>query len=232
MRRAGQVGLFLVGLLIGSSCASGDSGLADDEIQDRVVRVETSACGHASSTTGTGFVLDDGRVITAAHTVAGAGSLLVYGVGEPARTAEIVAFDRVSDLAVLEMASPASVRGSLRLGPRPAAGSAVRLALIGPDEPQLVETTVLRRVRVRIDGVRTTDLVERPGLELAERVDLGDSGAAVMDSDGMLVGVVFGRSTGGVDRTFASGVDGLDALIDSVPSPHRCDPSQHQVVAG
>ncbi len=59
------------------------------------------ACGITSS--GSGFVVADGRVVTNAHVVAGVDTPLVELPGRPAREGRVVYIDPVDDIAVISV---------------------------------------------------------------------------------------------------------------------------------
>jgi hypothetical protein len=54
----------------------------------------------------------------------------------------------------------------------------------------------------------------RPALELAARVSVGDSGAAVIAHTGEVVGVVFARSQRRAGTAYAVGATALRALLE------------------
>ncbi len=190
---------------------------------EATVVIETTACGHASATSGVGVVLEDGRILTTAHTVSGAGTVHVSGTESDAT---IVAYDPAADLAVIE--AGVGLDGVHLTDAPVEVGDRLRLVR-GSEETDVVDVSVLRRIDVRIDGVRTSEIVRRRGFEIDHRVELGDSGAGLFDESGGLVAVVYGRSTAGADRSFTVGVDAVKALLDRPAATYRCDPENHQI---
>ena len=87
----------VVGLAV--ACTSGtQTALAP---ADRAVHLTVDGCGVSSNTSGSGFLFDDGLVITTAHLVIRAeGVEVTYPDGSHA-TAEVLAIDTVRDLAAL-----------------------------------------------------------------------------------------------------------------------------------
>jgi len=187
--------------------------------------VETTACGHASGTTGSAILLADEMVLVAAHVVIAATELTVTHDGRN-YAAELRRLDARTDLALLDVPglSAASV---LRLG-RPRAPSTVHIVGNGPSGS--VDVGILRLVQIRIEEVRSSVRAQRFGFEVDYRVELGDSGAGVFDARGDLVGVVFGRSTVRDDRSFVVHADEIDVLLDLEEVDYRCDPSLSRVV--
>ena len=124
-----------------------------------------------------GTVIEDGRVLTVDHVLAGARRIEVDG-----RPATVVRRRPGMDLAVLRVPG---VRGPrVRFG-EARAGDEVRV---------LARPAVVRR-RVSARLVDAPGRPRRPSLELGVAVASGDSGAPVVDGRGRVVGVIFARST-------------------------------------
>ncbi len=156
-----------------------------------VPRVRAEACSTRSS--GTGFVIDAGYVVTNAHVVAGAGNVVV-DTPVDRRPAVVVFFDPELDVAVLRVdglvapslvfARAAPARGALgaTFG-YPGGGDAVV-------EPAAV-TAAYEAEGLDITGTRR---VNRGIIELRGVVDPGDSGGPLLLVDGTVGGVVFAES--------------------------------------
>lgn len=209
-------------VILGGSYAWAQPGLVS--AYARSASVTTTACGHASATTGAAVVIDDGEVLVAAHVVIGATDLIVTHneVDYPARLSRI---DTRTDLALLEAAGVVAP-GAIRLA-RPVSGTSVHLVGDGPSGS--VEANILRMLDIGIEEVRSTARSRRLGFELDRRVALGDSGAAVVDGQGRLVGVVFGRSTLREDRSFAVHVDEIALLLEGEGQRFGCNPSRDRM---
>lgn len=160
-------------------------------------------CGQQSQ--GSGFVYAPGHVLTNAHVVAGARSVLIAGDGSGASIglrARVVLFDPNTDVAVLDV--PGLARTSLAFAGQVTAGAPAEVIgypLNGPFTPtaarvaahQLVtgpniyfDTTVTRRVYV-------LRAIVRPG----------NSGGPLLAPDGKVDGVVFASSTTDPDTGYA-----------------------------
>jgi S1-C subfamily serine protease len=150
----------------------------------------------------TGFAVGDGRVVTVAHAVGGAGTLRVASVA-----ARVLRAEPRTDLAVIAApgvrAAPPR-RGSAR------AGQAVTVRVLRGGRAWALRATVRRRITARVHPLGGGPPQVRPGLELAVRIEPGDSGAPVLDGDQRVVGVIFAR---------ADGRDGLAYAVDARALP-------------
>jgi S1-C subfamily serine protease len=162
----------------------------------RVVEVAvTSPAGAAELATG--FAAGGDRVVTVAHVLDEPGTVAVDG-----RVARVVRIDRRDDLAVL--AVPGLRAAPARIGK---GGHAVRLLLRDGARPGVVRRAITATVRVD-----PAPAVRRPALELAAGVEPGDSGAAVVDDSGRVVGVLFATSRERVHTAYAVDASALAAL--------------------
>ncbi len=86
--------------------------------------------------------------------------------------------------------------------------------------------TVTRRVNIRTEDVYAEGETLRPGFELDARVQLGDSGGAIV-IDGRLAAVVWSRSRRTNDRSWA--IDpARGRRPDRRPAAKRCDRRRHR----
>lgn len=156
-----------------------------------VLRVQAETCAYRS--TGTGFVIAAGYVVTNAHVVAGAREITV-AAATGSLSAVAVFFDPELDIALLHVGGLSAsalvfsagdpARGALgaTIG-YPAGGDAVV-------EPAAV-TDVYPAEGLDITG---TERVTRQIVELRARVEPGDSGGPLLLIDGTVGGVVFAES--------------------------------------
>lgn len=192
------------------------------ESAERAVVIATTACGHASRTTGSGTRIDDTRVLTAAHVVIGAGSVTVDG--EPAA---VVAVNPTADLALLRSAGPELA--PLALGEPASAGSHVDVHGATSGD---VRVTVARPATLVVDDVGAAGRSRRSGYVLDGSIDGGDSGAGLHAPDG-LVGVVFATSTAGTATAYAvDSTEIRDFLETASEREHACDPSRSRIIPG
>ena len=164
----------------------------------RVVAIAVSSPAGAAELA-TGFAAGGDRVITVAHALDGPGTLTVNG-----RRARVVRVDRRDDLALLAVHGlrAAPVRTATAAAPADA-----RLLLRDGARPARIRRAITATVRIE-----PAPAVRRPALELAAAVADGDSGAAVTDARGRVVGVVFATSRDRAQTAYAVDATALDAL--------------------
>lgn len=153
-----------------------------------VVRVETARCeGRA---VGTGFAIDDHRIVTAAHVIDGAVAVTVQGDGFVA-TAEVIGANRDRDVAVLWVDHSFETTLSLGQG-RPGLGAEVTL-LGFPDAETTLQAS--RGIVSGTDGeVRYDDGVELSGLIATDAsINGGNSGGPALAADDTVMGLVTGK---------------------------------------
>jgi S1-C subfamily serine protease len=166
----------------------------------RVVAIAaTSPAGAAELATG--FAVGRDRVVTVAHVLDAGGTVTVDGRG-----ARVVHVDRRDDLALL------AVRGVRAARVRTAAGAgSVRVLLRGGARPARIRRAITATVRIE-----PAPAVRRAALDLAADVAPGDSGAAVVDGGGRVVGVLFATSSGRAHSAYAVDASALAALLRNV----------------
>lgn len=160
--------------------------------------------------TGSGALVDDGLVLTSAHTLRGAESVVVTR-GDDEVPATIVGFDPNLDLAYLAVdlvGEPLVVDSSgLERGERG------RAWVVRDGDAVPVDVVVERRVELHTEDIYVEGETVRPGLELAADIEPGDSGGVVV-VDGEVVGVVWARSRRQPGRAYAIDPDRGGERID------------------
>ena len=160
------------------------------------VSVTSTGCGGRSLASG--FVVADDLVVSAAHPVAGRRQVAVTSSTGETRSGYVVAFDAALDVAALRV--PGLAGEPVVLAPddaaerAPAGSTGVVASASGDGELVSKPARVTRRVRANIDDVYEIQRVSRRGLELGFDGGYGDSGAAVLNGDGVVVGMVFATS--------------------------------------
>ena len=186
----------LGGLLPGVTPTVPDVDLADPALAQAarsVARIAGTAYACGTSSTGSGFVVAQDRVVTDAHVVAGVDRPVVELPGEPARQGRIVYFDPVDDLAVIAVdhlgAAPlpiaptlatnslAVVQGYPYGGPLTSGGAKVLAVDTAP-----------------IPDIYGQGSADREVYALAAQVRPGNSGGPLLTTDGQAAGVVFARA--------------------------------------
>lgn len=195
---------------------------ADDEPApaERAVIIETTACGDASRTTGSGVIVADDTVLTAAHVVVGAADVTAGG-----RPARIDVLDTERDLARLHVdgieASSVAIASA-------AAGAEATIA--SSSERGTIAAVVARRLDITIEEVRSDRRVTRDGYELRTITGGGDSGAGVFDVDDRLIGVLFATSNDRDGVSYATASSELRHVLDEPAASHVCDAAESRVV--
>ena len=217
----------VVAVLVGVGCSATNSEVDSDAGQlagERAVVLTTTACGDSSRTTGSGVVVDQAIVLTAAHVVAGATDVFVDGAEEPAA---VVLIDLTRDLALLKV--PGVDAPPIELVDL---DSGVEVQVVGGASSGTVDAVVRRRVRMEVDDVRSTTRSHRSGYELDAEIAGGDSGAGVFDTDGGLGGIVFAIPTERSGSTYAVGRSEIDHVLSVAGrGEYHCDPAQSLLVS-
>ena len=158
-----------------------------------VTAVGCSGRAHAS-----GFAVADDLVVTAAHPVAGRRRVAVTDTAGRSRNGFVVALDPALDVAAVRVpglgADPVSLAAGDDAALAPAGGRGVVAAMSDAGVLTRKPVEVIRRVRTNIEDVYRTVRVSRRGLELSFDGGYGDSGAAELNGDGTVVGMVFATS--------------------------------------
>jgi S1-C subfamily serine protease len=154
-------------------------------------RVVTIAC--TTQITGTGEIIAHGYLVTNAHVVAGAGSVVVQ-LGAQQVTAAVVAFDPQLDVALLY--APALKGAALRFAAadpvRGTVGAAIGYAGGGP--LVVIPAGVAGSYSATARDIYGRSRIDRTILELRAAIQPGDSGGPLILADGTIGGLVFAES--------------------------------------
>jgi S1-C subfamily serine protease len=168
--------------------------------QPSTVKVTAATCLSLSS--GTGFVVDRGYVVTNAHVIAGA-SLIRVTLGTTALDATAVLLDPQLDIALLY--TPGLSAPALRFAANDPVRGADGATLGFPGggrlsvEPAAVAGSYAAQGRDIYGEARVTRRI----LELRAKVDRGDSGGPLILADGTVGGVVFAEARTDEDVGYA-----------------------------
>ncbi|MDN4613568.1 MarP family serine protease [Leifsonia sp. F6_8S_P_1B] len=186
--------------------------------EDSTVTVLASkpACGVDSE--GSGWVVMRGRVVTNAHVVAGASSIVVREPGSNSvERATLVAFDPERDLAVLDVADLDAA--PLDIGQDAVAGQQTYAVGYPGDGPFTISPQRVRdRLTARGSDIYQSGIVDRDIYSTRGSVRPGNSGGPLLDTSGDVVGVVFARSSVDPDTGYALTLDELRPVLSSVGS--------------
>ena len=151
-----------------------------------------------------------GQVVTVAHAIAGAASISVIDDAGDAHAATVRAFDKDSDLAMLDV--PGLAAPALQIAPS-AVGRASMLTWNREAGVMNDEVTVSKLLTVTIEDIYVEESAARRGLEVLGEVHAGDSGGAVLSSTGDVIGIIYARSRTRNGVGFATDASELDALL-------------------
>ncbi|MBW3546692.1 MAG: MarP family serine protease [Actinobacteria bacterium] len=199
-----------------------ESGLSADlarSLAASTYRVEGEACGRLQE--GSGFVAEPGVVVTNAHVVAGQDTTELIAVDGSRAQAQVVMFDPDTDLAVLTSGVGAA---ALPIGQ---SGVGVQGGVFGYPGGGALEVSPFD-VREAVQAVGR-DLygdgpTRRQVLILSSRLAPGDSGAALVDGTGSVVGVAFAIAPDRAGTAYALHVDELREALSAPRTPTDTGP--------
>lgn len=198
--------------------ASGIDKATLDRVIASTVQVEGPACGRIQE--GSGFVVADGVVVTNAHVVAGEDSTSLLTPDGRRASATVVHFDSDRDLAILsapDVRAPALPIADAKPGDRgavlghPGGGPLTVSPFLVSDEVQALGRDLYDRHETR-----------REVLILAADLAPGDSGAALVNAKGEVVGVAFAIAPDRRGTAYALDVVELRAAL-AAPRGQKAD---------
>lgn len=193
--------------------ATGLSQAMAEQVAASTVRVESAGCRQRQ--TGSGSVLGPDLVVTNAHVVAGADEVgVALQPGGELLQARVVAFDSARDLAVLSV--PGIGRPVLPVVEAELGDEGAVFGYPGGGDLTLSPFAVgdIRTASGR--DIYGDEGTSRELLFLAATLHPGDSGAAVVDQDGSVVGVAFAIAPDRSDVAYALTAGEVAAVLDEV----------------
>jgi S1-C subfamily serine protease len=191
------------------------SGLSDQTaatVARSVVKVEGEACNRIQD--GTGFVVGPDTVVTNAHVVAGERTTQVLRDDGSRRNATVIGFDPGRDIAVLRVERLDRPALALR-----ASEAGQRGGVFGHPGGGPLRIAPFRTVRI-IDAlgrdIYDDAQVTREVLELNASLRPGDSGSALVDADGVVVGLAFAVAPDNPNVSYALSVAEVRRSLDAV----------------
>lgn len=189
---------------------------AVDETRESIVQVSGDTPECDAGVTGSGFVIEQGLVITNAHVVAGVDEPIVrVRQGDPPLRANVVLFDAQKDIALLSV--PALDSPPLQLASELArSGDAAALAGFPESGPFRAEPARIRTmVRALGDDIYGQAGVEREVYAFRGTVLPGNSGGPLMRPDGHVLGMVFGADDEAEATGYALTVSELQGALEA-----------------
>ena len=182
--------------------ASASDAALSDAIRPAIIHVVGDSRACSRRLMGSGFVAAPDLVVTNAHVVAGTNAVsldTLYGV----KDAEVVYYNPDVDIAVLR--SPGLGITPLEWAPAEAATGDSALVVGFPESGPYTVTPVRVRERLIIAGpdIYASGHVERDAYTVRGTIQPGNSGGPLLDSDGRVLGMVFGASIDETDTGYA-----------------------------
>lgn len=182
-----------------------------DRVAASTVKISGTACGRILS--GSGFAPAADTIVTNAHVVAGVDHPSVIRTDGHRISATVVAFDPNRDLAVLRV--PGLGRPALPVGD---ADTGDEGAVYGHPQGQDALAIIPARVE-NIVNAQGLDLygdraIRREVLILAAALEPGDSGGALVDTGGNVIGVAFAVAPDRPSTSYALSSDELRAVLN------------------
>ena len=195
-----------------AGAAPGASGLSQEtaeRVSQSTVKIQGQACSRIQE--GSGFFVDDDLVVTNAHVVAGEDDTQVELSDGSTLDADVVAFDPQRDLAVLrtEDSDPAPL-------PVRAANSGDTGGVFGHPGGGPLEISPFRvseQITATGTDIYDRSRTNREVLVLASELAPGDSGSALVDPSGQVVGVAFAVAPDKPGVSYALAVEELEAVL-------------------
>ncbi|MEV0683819.1 MarP family serine protease [Nocardia sp. NPDC050378] len=175
-------------------------------LQPSVLRIRGVAPSCQRALEGSGFVVAPERVMTNAHVVAGTTSVSVDTARGPL-DANVVLFDPSKDIAVL--AVPGLTSPVIPLAPTPAASGESAIVLGYPGGGPYTASAARVRETLDLTGptIHRDGTVEREVYTVRGQVRAGNSGGPLVDTDGQVLGVVFGAAVTDDDTGYVLTLD-------------------------
>ncbi|MEY4172997.1 MAG: hypothetical protein RI900_162 [Actinomycetota bacterium] len=174
------------------------------------VQVEAEGCRSRPSL-GAGSFVAEGLVLTVAHVVAGSETVEVHLAGGRELDADVVAIDRVKDLALLRVDADVSPLPTRTMR----AGEQGWYVVWRDDQPVAMRFSAQSYVDINAQNIDHTGVSPRKGYQITAEVVKGDSGA-VLVADGTATAVIFARSTAAGGRAWATSTGEALPLLTSV----------------
>ncbi len=195
---------------------------SDPPAESSAVGIVTSGCGLADGRASGVVVERSDIVVTVAHALAGADSVMVRDQAGNTHEATVAWFDGNSDIAVLRV--PTLQAQPRELASAGSGDEAVLMVWTAHETIEVKPATISRRIDVTIEDIYIEATVQRSGLEIMAAVERGDSGGAVI-VDEHLVGMVYANSRARENVGFALDHTEIRRAVDSVQesaSTGRC----------
>jgi S1-C subfamily serine protease len=170
----------------------GEMDAAVQKARLSTVKVQGTGCG--GITTGSGFVADDGLIVTNAHVVAGVKQPVVID-GNGRHNAKVLAFDENLDIAILQASDLAGEPLAMSTDIAPNGTQGIVLGYPGGGDFTADPASILDSFRATGRNIYNQGKTEREVYSVKAAIEPGNSGGPVVNKDGVVIGVVFAEST-------------------------------------
>ena len=176
----------------------------------RAVFIRDEACGDTIE--GVGVLIRDELVVTNAHVVAGTADSLAIFLANGLAAGVVVGFDPDVDLALIRLA------GSVVVSDMPfgVAEAGDRGSMLLRDEDGVgvaIPYEVRRPITATGEDIYREGDVSRKAYEVTLNLSQGNSGAALVNDDGELIGIAFASSRTDRDLTYAIAASEVEAFL-------------------
>jgi uncharacterized membrane protein required for colicin V production len=189
-------------------------------VRPSVLKIHARAPSCSRALEGTGFVIAPERMMTNAHVVAGTSEIVVETDGGEL-DARVVLYDPETDVAVLSV--PGLNAPVLPFAGEPAVsgqdGVVVGYPLDGPY--QAAPARVRDQINLRGPDIYDANQVEREVFTLRALVQSGNSGGPLVDTQGRVIGVIFGAATDQSETGFALTAAEVAEEVEAAPGLSR-----------
>lgn len=201
-----------------------DPALQRSEVVQRVapsvlkIRAKAPSCSRALE--GTGFVVSPERMMTNAHVVAGTSQVSVETADGPL-DARVVLYDPSTDVAIL--AVPGLTAPALPFADEPAQSGQDGIVLGYPLDGPYTASPARVRDLINLSGpdIYDASTVNREVFTLRALVRSGNSGGPLVDTQGRVIGVIFGAAVDESETGFALTAKEVDEELDAAPGLSR-----------
>jgi putative serine protease PepD len=188
-------------------------------ITNVVIDYDIFSTPYASSSSGSGVILDtQGRIVTNHHVVSNASRLEVTLSDQSQWPAEVVGKDPSTDLAVIKIQAPAAKLRPLRFGESSGLKVGQKVLVIGNPFglEQTLTTGIISSIRryLKLSGAEMENVIQTDAA-----INPGNSGGPLLDSDGRVIGIntaIFTPSGGNVGIGFAVPVDTVKRVVAQI----------------
>ncbi|MDO2935298.1 MarP family serine protease [Paeniglutamicibacter sulfureus] len=201
-----------------------DLGSGVEAAEGSVVKIIGTAYACGVNQSGSGFVYASDRVMTNAHVVAGITEPSVTTQDGQVLSGSVVYFDSVADIAVVEV--PGLGLKPLERGEDLERGdTAAFLGYPGGGSFRAMGAVVESLSTVSIQNIYGAEPTPLRIYQLAAKVEQGNSGGPVLDSQGRVVGMVFAKAKGAADVGYALALEELDAALEKSEGSREAVPT-------